>query len=66
VVEGGGLDQKVKISAISKSPLPQNLEFSYVDEDPMEGMNPYWVKVVQSNGGMAWSSPIYVKKPRNG
>jgi len=64
VVEAGGVDQRVKVSAISRSRLPRCLEFSYVDEKPQEGMNPYWVKVVQSNGGIAWSSPVYVKKPK--
>jgi hypothetical protein len=60
VVEAGGVNQKVKVSAISGGELPRSLDFSYVDEDPMGGVSPYWVRVVQSDGGMAWSSPVYV------
>jgi len=60
VVEAGGVNQKVRVSAISGGELPRSFDFSYVDEDPMGGVSPYWVKVVQSDGGMAWSSPVYV------
>jgi len=59
VVDAGGVNQRVKVSAISGCELPKNLEFSYVDKDPNHGVNQYWVRVVQSNGTMAWSSPVY-------
>jgi hypothetical protein len=59
VVQAGGLNRQVKVSEISEE-LPNNLEFSYTDENPEQGINPYWVRVVQSDGSMAWSSPIYV------
>jgi len=59
VVEAGGVNQRVKVSAISGGELPSSLEFSDVDEDPNPGVNPYWVRVVQSDGAMAWSSPVY-------
>jgi len=60
VVDAGGVNQRVKVSEISGSELPRSLEFSYVDEKPKHGVNPYWVRVVQSDGNMAWSSPVYV------
>jgi len=59
VVDAGGVNQRVKVSAISGRELPKNLEFSYVDKHPNHGVNQYWVRVVQSNGTMAWSSPVY-------
>ncbi|UCH57929.1 MAG: DUF3604 domain-containing protein [Candidatus Bathyarchaeota archaeon] len=59
VVDAGGVNQKVKVSAISGGKLPKSLEFNYVDDDPKPGVNPYWVRVVQSDGTMAWSSPVY-------
>ena len=59
VVEAGGVNQRVKVSAIKAGELPDNLEFDYVDADPKPGVNPYWVRVVQSDGTMAWSSPVY-------
>ena len=65
VIDAGGVNQRVRVSAISGEKLPMNLEFSYVDEDPEEGVNPYWVRMVQSDGAMAWTSPVYVayRKP---
>ncbi|MGD2141883.1 MAG: DUF3604 domain-containing protein [Candidatus Bathyarchaeota archaeon] len=59
VVEAGGVNQRVKVSAIRNEDLPSSLEFEYVDEEPKQGVNAYWVRVVQGDGTMAWSSPIY-------
>jgi hypothetical protein len=59
VVEAGGVNQRVKVSAIKAGEIPDNLKFDYVDLDPKPGVNPYWVRVVQSDGTMAWSSPVY-------
>ena len=59
MVEAGGVNQRIKVSSIKAGELPRNLEFSYVDEAPKTGVNPYWVRVVQSDGTMAWSSPVY-------
>ncbi len=60
IVDAGGVNQRVRVSAISGERLPMNLEFSHVDEDPEEGLNPYWVRVAQSDGAMAWTSPVFV------
>ena len=60
MVDAGGVNQRVKVSEISGGELPRSLEFSYIDENPKQGVNPYWVRVVQSDGSMAWSSPVYV------
>jgi hypothetical protein len=61
VFDAGGVNQRVRISAITSRELPRGLEFTYTDDNPREGVNPYWVRVVQSDGGMAWSSPVYVE-----
>ena len=37
-----------------------DLSFEYIDADVKVGVNPYWVRVQQVDGEMAWSSPIYV------
>ena len=58
--DAGGVNQRVRVSAISSGELPKNLDFSYIDKDPIGGVSPYWVRMVQSDGGMAWSSPVYV------
>jgi hypothetical protein len=36
--------------------------FSVDDEDNGDSLNWYYVRVFQSNGEMAWSSPIWVEK----
>jgi len=59
VISAGSFTQKLKISTIKKE-LPEILEFTYTDNKPMKGLNAYWIRVVQSNGAMAWSSPIYI------
>lgn len=59
VIQAGGLNQKVRISTIRDN-LPTNLDFTYRDKHPEEGLNAYWIRLVQSNGGTAWTSPIFV------
>ena len=59
-MEIGGLNRRVTISL---TPTPQEVgevKFSFADPSPNPGINPYWVRVVQTDMEMAWSSPIYV------
>ena len=58
VIEAGGLNQKVKVSTI-KDELPDSLEFTY-KPDPEMGLNAFWVRIVQADGSMAWTSPIFL------
>jgi hypothetical protein len=60
VIEAGGVNQRVKVSAIKAGELPKDLEFQIIDEAPQPGLNAYWIRVVQSDGAMAWSSPVYL------
>ena len=55
----GGLDRKLTLS-LATEPGPETTEFTFTDPDPRPGVNPYWVKVVQSDMEMAWTSPIFV------
>ena len=58
VIEAGGLNQRVKVSTLRDN-LPDSLEFSY--KPRLEhGLNAYWVRIVQSDGAMAWTSPIFI------
>lgn len=59
VIEVGPVNRRVKVQAITDRPLPRDLEFTIVDECIEEGVNPYWVKVTQCDGSMAWCSPVY-------
>jgi hypothetical protein len=60
VIQVGPVNRRVKVQAISAGPLPSSLEFTVKDGGIHGGVNPYWVKVTQSDGALAWSSPVYV------
>lgn len=45
---------------LSRNPGEPNDEFRYVDNQPLEGVNYYHVRLVQANRQIAWSSPIWV------
>jgi hypothetical protein len=60
VVEAGGEGQRVSAMWVPRGSRPLAAHFAYRDEEPLRGTNAYWVRVIQRNGGMAWSSPIYV------
>ena len=36
------------------------VDWKWVDEGIHPGLNPYYVKVTQVDGEMAWSSPVHV------
>ena len=55
----GMLNQKVTMSLASE-PGPESVEFSFTDRSPKPGINPYWVRVVQSDMEMGWTSPVFV------
>ncbi len=63
LVDAGLLDQHVSVSTAHLDPNPLDLEFSFTDPDPLSGTTPYYVKVLQDDGEMAWSSPIFVTRP---
>lgn len=60
VVNAGGIRQQVVVQRLPKTSLGRSVRFEYVDEDIRPRWNAYYVKAVQSDGNMGWSSPIYV------
>jgi hypothetical protein len=58
----GGLDAKVEIYRVSKDKKPAGISFEYELNKLISGSNPVFVKVIQQDGHMAWSSPIYFEK----
>ena len=66
IVEAGKIEQKVEISRISGKESPINVNFTYTDREVRPGINPYYVRVVQSDGEKAYSSPIFVKHYEKG
>lgn len=60
-VSGGDFADQVMIRRIRPSPEPDRT-FRFVDaKDPRDGDN-YYVRVVQADGGAAWSSPAWIGK----
>lgn len=64
VYSGGGVNIQVLVSEVAVNLTEMDAEFSYSDEQVNEGCNPYWIRVLQADGGQAWSSPIYVNFSR--
>ena len=47
----------------NKQNLPQETSFSYLDRDKRPGEDFYYVRVIQDDDNVAWSSPIWVTTP---
>jgi hypothetical protein len=41
--------------------LGRDVSFTFIDNQPSSGESYYYVRVIQADGQMAWSSPIWVK-----
>ena len=44
------------------APLEKDVAFTYVDAKPSSGESYYYVRVVQVDDQMAWSSPIWITR----
>ena len=62
MVPGGGVNIRVQMSEVSTETGEWSAQFAYTDEEAPPGCSPYWVRVLQLDGGQAWSSPIYVNR----
>ena len=58
-IDLGQLDRAVTVE-MAPEPGPERVEFSVVDDSPRPGINPYWVRVTQSDMEKAWTSPVFV------
>jgi len=61
VVDAGGQGQRVTVSLVPRGPRPMAARFTYRDRTAPPGTSAYWIRVIQRDGVMAWSSPIYVE-----
>lgn len=59
VIELGILNRTI-IVGLAPEPGPERAEFSFRDPYPTPGINAYWLKVVQADMEMAWTSPVFV------
>ena len=63
----GGLNLKLEMApAFEEIPEDDYTQYSRLDIEKalsvQSGSHAFWVKVLQSNGNAAWSSPIFVDK----
>lgn len=59
VFDAGGVNLRVRLSICSPNIRPDRLQLNYRDPKPLSGRHAYWLRLVQLDGHMAWSSPMY-------
>ena len=57
----GGVNLKLRLRLSSPEGRPEEVWFTFCDPDPPPGPHAYWVRVLQADGHMAWSSPIFFR-----
>jgi hypothetical protein len=55
----GVLDRTLEAS-LDYDDAPTQVAFEVTDKAPQPGVNPYWLRVEQTDGEMGWTSPIFV------
>jgi hypothetical protein len=62
-----GTDQLLKVDVVrnneflySPTPNGKEIDFEYQDRSPKPGTNYYYVRVIQQDHNLAWSSPIWI------
>jgi hypothetical protein len=58
-IDAGGLDAALTLRRTGVATDP-DVDLTLIDDDPPSGTQPYYVRVHQTDGNMAWSSPILV------
>jgi hypothetical protein len=61
VVALGPVNRRLEVYTVPDLPGPRSVQHSHRDEAVHPGVNAYYVKVTQTDGEMAWSSPVYVR-----
>ncbi len=47
----------------NRQPLEREVSFTFADTQPLTGNSYYYVRVIQADDNMAWSSPIWITRP---
>ncbi len=61
VIEIGKVNRRLTLSFSPDESRPKEVQFTYTDEHPEPKENPYWLRVIQTDMEMAWTSPIFVQ-----
>jgi hypothetical protein len=48
----------------SDQPNKSAVELKYVDMEPRNGTNLYYFRVLQTNGEIAWCSPVWISREK--
>ena len=63
IIPAGGVNIQVLVCEMAPTLKDWSARFQFTDEAAApDAVNPYWVRVLQVDGGQAWSSPIYVTR----
>lgn len=62
LLDGGGLDQKLRVFRLPPEDLGNEIEFSRSVEVQNSGDTPVWTSVRTEDGFQAWSTPIYLHR----
>lgn len=60
-VDAGYVEGRVQVGPAPREDGTRQVGLSFRDEVPLNGVVPYWVRVVQVDQARAWSSPVYVR-----
>ena len=61
VQTAGGVDREVVMRRIGTD-YPRSVEMQWTELSTPAGLSAYWVRVLQTDGATAWSSPIFVRR----
>jgi hypothetical protein len=61
VYPAGGIGRRVTVTRLSEAPAPRSVELAWREAELRPGWQPYYMRVKQVDGALAWTSPIYVK-----
>ncbi|MFC1950812.1 DUF3604 domain-containing protein [Chloroflexota bacterium] len=56
----GGIQKRIEIYRLPSKPCPDRFAFELPLPDLHEGDNPIYVRMLQEDGHMAWTSPVYI------
>jgi hypothetical protein len=61
VFPAGGVNRQVRVSRTAPQVRAHEALLRWAEQSPAAGRHAYWLRAVQADGHMAWSSPLYVE-----
>lgn len=63
LVHSSGFNRRVEIGPAPDPSGTRTVQLEHRDEEPADGWNPYWVRVIQTDRSRGWCSPVYLHRP---